>query len=111
MEMDNSEPARVSKKPRMDIFLLTKPPRANRARICLQLISRSENAILYLAGDGVYNLLDDALGDLAGKRIFACGEDLEARGVQSGAMASTPIDFYERLVEDMMSDGNRIYTF
>lgn len=111
MEMDNSESARDSQKSRMDVFLLTKPPKTDRARICLQLMARSEDAVLYLAGDGVYNLVDDALEALAGERIYACREDLEARGVQPGVAAATPSDFYERLVEDMMSDGNRIYTF
>lgn len=109
--MDNSKLAKDSQKPKMDVFLLTKPPKTNRARICLQLIARSENAILYLAGDGVYNLLDDALEALAGVRIFACKEDLEARGVQPGVIAAITNDFYESLLEDIMSDGNRNYTF
>ncbi len=110
--MDDSELAQDSQKPKIDVFLLTKPPKTDRARICLQLIARSENAILYLAGDGVYNLLDDALEYLAGERIFACREDLEARGVEPGVVAAAvPNDFYERLAEDIMSDGNRIYSF
>lgn len=109
--MDNSKLAKDSQKPKMDVFLLTKPPKTNRARICLQLIARSENAILYLAGDGVYNLLDDALEALAGVRILACKEDLEARGVQPGVIAAITNDFYESLLEDIMSDGNRNYTF
>ncbi len=109
--MDNSKLAQDSQKQKMDVFLLTKPPRTARARICLQLVSRSENAVLYLAGDGVYNLLDDALEALMGERIFACKEDLEARGVHPGVIAAIPNDFYERLLEDIMSDGNRNYTF
>ena len=109
--MDNCELPDDSRNPKMDVFLLTKPPRSDRARICLQLFTRSENAILYLAGDGVYNLLGDALEAMPKHRIFVCKEDLETRGIQPGIMASLLIDFYERLVEDMMLDGNRIYTF
>ena len=109
--MDNCELLDDSQNPKMDVFLLTKPPKSDRARICIQLFTRSEKAVLYLAGDGVYNLLDDAFKALPMERIFVCKEDLEARGIQPGIMASLLIDFYERLVEDMMSDGNRIYTF
>ncbi len=97
--------------PKMDVFLLTKTPKSGRSRLCLRLIAQSENAALYLAGDGVYNLLDEALEALPRVGIFACAEDLEARGVQPGSRAIILVDFYERLVEDMMLDRNRIYTF
>lgn len=109
--MDSCKLLNDCRNPKIDVFLLTKPPKSDRARICLQLIARSENAILYLAGDGVYNLLDHALEALPRERIFACKEDLEARGVQPGAIATIPSDFYERLLKDIMLDGNRIYTF
>jgi tRNA 2-thiouridine synthesizing protein B len=100
-----------TKEPKVDVFLLTKPPHSDCARFCLQLIMLSENAVLYLSGDGVYNLLGDALRALPGEQIFACKEDLEARGVQPEVMAAIPDDFYERLVKDIMLNGNRIYTF
>jgi len=109
--VDNSELLQDFRQSKMDVFLLTKPPKSDRSRICLQLLLRSENAVLYLAGDGVYNLLDDALKALQNERIFVCKEDLEARGVQPGAMVTLLIDFYSRLLEDMMLDGSRIYTF
>jgi tRNA 2-thiouridine synthesizing protein B len=109
--MDNSQLLQDSQNSKMDIFLLTKPPKSDRARLCLQLIARSENAILYLAGDGVYNLLDKAFNALQRERIFACKEDLEARGIQPGVIATMPVDFYKGLLEDIMLDGNRIYTF
>ncbi len=100
-----------AKEPKADVFLLTKTPYNDRARFCLQLMMRSENAVLYLAGDGVYNLLGDAIKALPRERIFACKEDLEARGVQPRGIAAIPNDFYERLVEDIMLNRNRIYTF
>jgi hypothetical protein len=56
-----------AKETKMDIFLLTKPPHSDRARFCLQLIMQSENAVLYLAGDGVYNLLGATLKALPSK--------------------------------------------
>ena len=40
-----------------DVFLLTKPPFSPRSYLCLNLAARSENARLYLLGDGVYHLL------------------------------------------------------
>ena len=109
--MNNSELLQDSQQFKLDVFLLTKPPKSDRARICLQLLLRSENAVLYLAGDGVYNLLGDALKALPKERIFACKEDLEARGIQPSETMAIPNDFYERLVEDIMLEGNRIYTF
>ena len=99
------------------IFLLTKTPQSERARLCLQLAKQSKNAVLYLAGDGVYNLLArvvgscDALAALPVDRIMACKEDLEARGVKAEDKANVLDDFYGRLVDDMMQEGSRIYTF
>lgn len=109
--MDNSRPFNGSHSPKMNVFLLTKPPKSDRARVCLQLTAQSENAVLYLIGDGVYNLLDNALEALPRERIFACEEDLKARGVQPGVISTVPNDFYEMLIEDIMLDGNRAYTF
>ena len=95
-----------------NIFLLTKPLHCDRTRLCFQLIEHSENAVLYLAGDGVYNLLDAAsLKALPKECIMVCKEDLEARGVQAEGMATVPENFYELLVKDMMLEGSRIYTF
>jgi tRNA 2-thiouridine synthesizing protein B len=72
----------------------------------------AENGVLYIAGDGIYNLLEEeTLGALPRDRILACKEDLEARGVQAGERATILENFYELLVEDMISEGNRIYTF
>ena len=104
------------------IFLLTKTPQSERTRLCLQLAKQSENAVLYLAGDGVYNLLAGVVGscdapptptlaDMPVDRILASREDLEARGVQAEDKATVPDDFYGRLVDDMMQEGSRIYTF
>lgn len=74
-----------TKGPRVDIFLLTKPPFSERARFCLRLIAQSENAVLYL--------------------------DLEARGVQAGDKTVVLFDFYERLVEDAMNKESKLYAF
>jgi len=94
-----------------DIFLLTKPPQSNRSKLCLHLIEQSENPALYLAADGVYNLLETApLNALLIKRILACKEDLDARSVQAGEQVIVPDNFYQLLVEEMMSEGSRIYT-
>ena len=112
----------------MRIFLLTKTPQSERARQCLRLLAKSQDAVVYLAGDGVYNLLgrgdepggihqaanqaDQALTVLVPRhRILACREDLEARGISADGKATVPPDFYDRLVDDMMREGSRIYTF
>jgi len=108
---DNSR--RTSVNTEREIFLLTTPSHSDRARLCLRLIARSEkeNPVLYLAGDGVYNLLDSALKFLPRERVLVCREDLEARGVQAGERATVPDDFYELLVEDIMAKKNLAYTF
>ena len=113
----------------MRIFLLTKTPQSERTKLCLRLLASSVDAVVYLAGDGVYNLLgrgddepggirqaanqaDKALNVLVPRhRIIACREDLEARGVSADGKATVPADFYESLVDDMMREGSRIYTF
>lgn len=100
-----------TKDPRVDVFLLTKPPFSERARFCLRLIAQSEDAVLYLAGDGVYMLLEGALENLPLNRIVACKEDLEARGVQAGDKTVVLVDFYERLVEDAMNKDSKLYAF
>lgn len=95
-----------------EIFLLTKPPHSDRTKLCLHLMELAENGVLYIAGDGVYNLIEVAtIGALPRERILACKEDLEARGVQAGEKATILENFYELLVEDMISEGSRIYTF
>ena len=109
--MDSDEPLKDSENSTRDVFLLTKSPKSDRSKICMRLMALSENSILYLAGDGVYNLLDDAVKALPRERILACREDLLARGVQPGMIAVIPNDFYERLIGDIMFDGSKIYAF
>jgi tRNA 2-thiouridine synthesizing protein B len=97
------------------IFLLTKPPGSERTKLCLRLMERTEDAVLYLAGDGVFNLLGDSLDVLAATvrspvRIYACREDMQARGVRSAGKATVLDDFYDRMVADMMDDENKIYS-
>lgn len=91
------------------IFLLTKPPNSERTTLCVRLIEQSKDPILYLAGDGVYNLVGSSIDLLAHDRIYACKEDMEARGVQSDVIL--PDDFYGQLVKDIMLYSHRSYTF
>jgi len=95
----------------MKIFLLTKPPKNPRSKLCFKLIRRSQDTRLYLAGDGVYSLQSDILDILPQERIFACREDMEARGVPCKDGVNACDDFYERLVEDMMDERNGFYSF
>jgi tRNA 2-thiouridine synthesizing protein B len=95
-----------------DIFLLTKSLHSDRTGLCLHLMEQAENGVLYIAGDGVYNLLEEGtLGGIPPERIFACKQDLEARGIKAKERSNVPDNFYELLVEDMISEGSRIYTF
>jgi tRNA 2-thiouridine synthesizing protein B len=100
----------------IDIILLTKPPQSDLARLCHKMLAKSDNAVLYLAGDGVYNLFRgsiEAIGAYTSprKRIIACKEDMEARGIPSNEKVTVPSDFFGQLVEEMMDDKNRIRVF
>ena len=93
------------------VFLLTKPPNSERAKLCIQLVERSNNAVLYLAGDGVFNLLGHSIKDIPAGSVCACKEDMDARGVQSEDTAISIVEFYERLVEDIMMRSEKVYAF
>ena len=93
------------------IFLLTKPPGNDRAKLCFRLMKLSKNPILYLAGDGVYNLLNGPIDDLPHDSIYACKEDMDARGVQSTDAIILIDNFYESLVKGMMYFSDRVYAF
>lgn len=98
------------------VFLLTKPPNSERAKLCFRLIEGSKvNSVLYLAEDGVFNLLSHSIDLLPQDHIFACKEDVDARmdsrGMQSESCAILLVDFYGRLVEDIMVGTCKVYTF
>ncbi|AKB73872.1 hypothetical protein MSLAZ_0611 [Methanosarcina lacustris Z-7289] len=104
------------------VFLLTKPPGSPRSELCLSLIvragKRGNPTRLYLAGDGVYHLLG---GNLPACKVYACKEDLEARGIRTegrgtegirtGAELTIPEAFYETFTEDLMEHCEKVYTF
>jgi tRNA 2-thiouridine synthesizing protein B len=98
------------KQEQCDVFLLTKPPFGPRSDLCLKLAVRSGNARLYLAGDGVYHLLI-GVEELPGCKIFACQEDLEARAIRKKEKVIVPDNFYAALIEDLMENCERVYTF
>jgi len=93
-----------------DLFLLTKPPLSPRSELCLKLASRSENARIYLAGDGVYHLLT-GIEEHPEFRIYACKEDLMARAIIAGEEVTVLEDFYAALVTDIMENCRHSYTF
>ncbi len=93
-----------------DLFLLTKPPLSSKSELCLKLASSSENARLYLVGDGVYHLLT-GIEEQSEFRIYACKEDLEARAIRAREKVIIPDDFYAALVEDIMENCRHAYTF
>lgn len=95
----------------MDVFLLTKPPKSERSELCLKLLARSEKSRLYLAGDGVYHLLNQALDLPSSCEVFACKRDLAARDVVPRRRAEVLGDFYDRLVEDAMGRDGNLFTF
>jgi tRNA 2-thiouridine synthesizing protein B len=92
-----------------DVFLLTKPPRSDKAKLCFKLMKRSRGARLYLCGDGVYNILN-GIDILPRNGIFACREDMQARGISDRKNITALDDFYERMVNDLMA-SDRFYNF
>ena len=96
---------------RSTVFLLTKPLNSERAKLCIQLVERSKNTVLYLAGDGVFNLQDPSIEFLTPASIYTCKEDMDARGVQPENTAIPLVEFYGQLVEDMMVRSDKTYVF
>jgi len=94
-----------------DVFLLTKPPQSERSELCLKLLARSEKSRLYLAGDGVYHLLNQAWDLPPSCEVRTCKEDVAARGVVLRRGAEVLGDFYERLVEDVMERDGNLFAF
>jgi tRNA 2-thiouridine synthesizing protein B len=94
-----------------EIFILTKPPIASRSELCFKLMERSENAKLYLAGDGVYHLLNMSAMPITTEETVACGEDILARGLPITDDIVIPEDFYGQLVRDMMENSIKVYIF
>lgn len=74
-------------------------------------MERSENAKLYLAGDGVYHLLNTSGLHLLADEIMACREDILARGLNLTDDIVIPDDFYGQLVKDMMENSDHVYIF
>jgi sulfur relay protein TusB/DsrH len=107
--LDNSRGGLSSQK--KNIFLLTKTPRSIRSALCIKLIRQSKESVLYLVGDGVYNLLDNSIKDLSNCIIIASKEDMDARGVQSEDTVLSSADLYDRFVAEMMNGCNRVYAF
>ncbi len=94
-----------------DVFLLTKTPESDRSKLCMKLLARSERARLYLAGDGVYHLLEDKAVFPPSCEIFACLEDVAARGVVARKEVKVLEEFYDTLVEDVMEATGRFFSF
>ncbi|MGB9928180.1 MAG: sulfurtransferase complex subunit TusB [Methanosarcina sp.] len=93
-----------------NVFLLTKSPATVRAELCIKLALRSGNARIYLTADGVYHLLS-GIEDLQNCKIYACRDDLEARGIRPGKKVVVPDDFYADLIKDLMETCRHNYTF
>jgi len=94
-----------------DVFLLTEPPGSDRSELCMKLLARRERARLYLAGDGVYHLLDRGSDLPPSCDVCACKEDVAARGVVARIRAEVTEEFYEILVEDLMEGDGRFFNF
>ena len=69
------------------------------------------DARIYLFGDGVYNLLGEIASILSGDRIYACREDMIARGVIAREEIAVPEDFYVAMTKDIMESNNQVYVF
>lgn len=80
-----------------DVFLLTKPSSNPRTELCLELAERSDDAKLFLLGDGVYSALGKAIQILPADKVYACKEDLLDRDI-SAKDVSVLGNFYGRII-------------
>jgi tRNA 2-thiouridine synthesizing protein B len=74
----------------------------------MKLVKRSDDARLFLLGDGVYNILGKATHILPEDKIYACKEDLQARGISAEGV-TLPEDFYGTMIKATMV-ADREYT-
>jgi sulfur relay protein TusB/DsrH len=107
--LDNSGGGMSSQK--KNIFLLSKTPSSIRGELCIKLIKQSKEAVLYLVGDGVYNLLEDSIKELPSCNIITCKEDMDARGIHSEDTVLSSDDLYDRFVAEMMNGCDMVYAF
>jgi len=72
-------------------------------------MERFENPKLYLAGDGVYHLLN--VSGIPASEIIACIEDIMARGLPLTDDITMPDNFYGQFVRDIMENSDHVYVF
>ncbi len=94
-----------------DVFVLTKAPITSRSQLCFRLMESSQNAKLYLVGDGVYHLLNISALPKTTEGTVVCKEDALARGVLITDEIAVPDDFYGKLIKDMMENSDKVYVF
>ena len=104
-------------------IILTRTPHASRTletyvKLALLACSREHSVAVYLVGDGVYcarkgqnsaNYLE-RLSKFGGE-LFLRKEDIEARGLDVDKLieeVEVPVDFYGKLVDDIMEKSDRV---
>lgn len=93
-----------------DLFMLSKPPGTTRAKLCFDLLKRSDDPVLYLCCDGVFHLIRKQ--EIPDTRMVICRDDALTRGVPVGdGNALDQNEFYEHMVRDMMENADQVYTF
>jgi len=107
-------------------FILTKTPAEegyNTFIKFLKLYSETDDIIIYLIGNGVYNfrkghnpsnavmkLIENSKNSI---KIYSCLDDLKARGINVETLLKGVMAFesYDSMVVDIMENMDQVYTF
>lgn len=107
-------------------FILTKTPAEegyNTFIRFLDLFIESDNIIIYLLGNGVYNfrkmhlpseeLMKRLNGSKRESKIFACLDDMKARGINEEMLLGDVVTFesYNELILNLMEKMDQVFTF
>lgn len=107
-------------------FILTKTPAEegyNTFIKFLKLYSQTDDIIIYLIGNGVYNFRkghypSNAVMNLIenskkSMKIYSCLDDLKARGISVETLLKGVMAFetYDSMVVDIMENMDQVYTF
>lgn len=105
-------------------FLLTKTPSEEGYNTFLKFIEiyAANDLTIYLLGNGVYNFrmnygpsehLMELLENSPSHSIYACEDDLEARGIGKETLFEGVVTFktYDTIVVDIMENQDQIFSF
>ena len=106
-------------------FILTKTPSEEGFKTFLRFLEiyiKNEDVSIYLLGNGVYGFIEgqsksqklmSILGDFKPSKVYACLDDLNARGLKDNKLIRhvESFDTYDEIVQDIMENMDQVFSF